>query len=146
MPIEIKTSLEDLIRRVFSLIDGQIQVSSSENVPFPYYDLNEMIKIEFEQIQSPLRLSIKFKNNKNKYGSECDITGNLFAMLWMYKHRKQLSEKKKNPGNIFKIQSELYELWLEDYQELEEIDMNSISTIDAYTIDKKTKEIFPLKF
>ncbi|MFA5832891.1 MAG: hypothetical protein WDA22_05360 [Bacteroidota bacterium] len=146
MPIEIKISLEDLIRRVFSLIDGQIQVSSSENVPFPYYDLNEMIKIEFEQIQSPLRLSIKFKNNKNKYGSECDITGNLFAMLWMYKHRKQISDRKKDPKPKFKVQCELYDLWLEDYQEVEEIDMNSISTIDAYTINKKTKKIFPLKF
>ncbi len=138
---------EKHIQFVFRMIDEQINLSVKNGKPLPFYDLNEMIKLEYENCKSPLRLSIKFKNESNKYGHECDISGNYFAMLWMYKNRKQLAiNKTKTNDKILVTQFELYGLWLEDYIELEEIDMNNITSIDAYIISKRTGDIHPLKF
>ena len=143
----IKKSLEEHIQRIFTMIDEQINLSVKKNESLPYYDLNEMIKLENDKCLSPLRISIKFKDAKNKYGKECDLEGNYFAMLWLYKHRGQLSDdKKKTDDKVLRTQLELFGLWREDYQELEEIDMDSIATIDAYTINKATREIYPLLF
>ena len=139
--------LERQIKRVFALIDDQIIDSVKENAPLPFYDLNELIKLEYENCESPIRLSIKFSDDRTKYGDECDLNGNYFALLWMYKHRKRLRNPPKiSRDAILQLQLELYGLWQEDYEEVEEINLNNVESIDAYTINTLTKEISAVQF
>jgi hypothetical protein len=139
--------LEEQIKNIFALIDEEIQLSVKKDISLPFYDLNELIKAGYELCRSPLHLSIKFKDEKNKYGSECDLKGNYFALLWMYKNRDNYQQWKKiSADKLVMMRKELFELWQEDYEEVEELVMGNIESIDAYTIDKNSREIYPLNY
>ncbi|MCK9409510.1 MAG: hypothetical protein M0R68_10295 [Bacteroidetes bacterium] len=142
-----KHPLEQLISRMFAIIDGQIALAAQSGISLPYYDLNEMIKLETEQMTSPLHLSIKFIHENEAYGSECDIHGNYFGLLWMMKHRdKILIRSNKSSDVVTMMQLELYTLWHDDILEMDEIDVNDIATIDAYTKNRGSREITLLEF
>jgi hypothetical protein len=139
--------LEALIARIFAIIDAHITLAVNDKIPLPFYDLNEMIKDETESNTSPLHLSIKFKPGTEYTDSECDIHGNHFGLLWMFKHRKQIMKRKQDTADATRMMAlELYSLWQDDIMELEGIDVNDIETIDIYTVIAGTREIVPLKF
>ncbi len=139
--------LEENIRRVFALIDGQIQLSITNDDLLPFYDINEMLKLEYESCRSPLYLSIKFIGENVRYGTGCEINGNYFALLWMYKHKNlPVLYKDKKDNKIVSMQYELYDLWKDDYEELDEILIDKIDSLDAYTMINNSGEIHPLRF
>jgi hypothetical protein len=139
--------LELLISRIFTIIDGQIALSVKEGTPLPFYDLNEMIKLETEENMFPLHLSIKFEMATDDHDEECDIQGNHFGLLWMYTHRKRILKKKQNRADpLSMMELELFSLWQDDIMEMEGIDVNEIETIDIYTKIKGSREIIPLEF
>lgn len=139
--------LEALIKRIFAIIDAHITLAVNDHISLPFYDLNEMIKDETELNTSPLHLSIKFKRVTEFNDSECDIHGNYFGLLWMYKHRDAIMKKKSNSSDIkAMMQLELYTLWHDDIEEMDGFDVNNIDTIDAYTTFKGSREIYPLEF
>jgi hypothetical protein len=144
---EKRHPLELLIVRIFAIIDGQIALSVTDGTPLPFYDLNEMIKLETETNLFPLHLSIKFTMATDDHEEECDIHGNHFGLLWMFKHRKQIMKRKQETNDTLRMMElELYSLWQDDIMELEGIDINDIESIDIYTVTPGTREIVPLEF